>query len=177
MRIITSPKRMIFAATNSVKRVLRGMGRLIHPTAWKVHSANFALREFQEARQEDFKDHSFAVCTHCLPGITIGSEKSLALFIPPLQEQPGFSLVHPGPPGAGLRELRPNGVLGSPHSPGPTPLSIPRTHMRAWRGTSTSATPPLMRRRAKCSSGSRRYRAAAARMADSPTPRKLAHDY
>jgi hypothetical protein len=47
---------------------------------------------------------------------------------PPLQEQPGFSLVHPGPPGAGLRELRPNGVLGSPQSTGPTPMSVPDPH-------------------------------------------------
>jgi hypothetical protein len=31
----------------------------------------------------------------------------------PLLERPGFSLVLPGPPAAGLRELRPNAVPGS----------------------------------------------------------------
>jgi hypothetical protein len=36
------------------------------------------------------KYHSFAVCTHCLPGITIGSEKSLALLIPPSRSSPAF---------------------------------------------------------------------------------------
>ena len=52
MRIGTSPKRMIFAATGAGKRVLRGMGRLIHRSAWKVISAklNFALTQFSEVR-------------------------------------------------------------------------------------------------------------------------------
>jgi hypothetical protein len=43
VRITTSPKRMIFTTTSSGKRVLRGMGRLMHRSAWKVYSQKFAL--------------------------------------------------------------------------------------------------------------------------------------
>jgi hypothetical protein len=41
VRISTSPKGMIFAATSGAKRVLKGMGRLIHRSAWKVNSPTF----------------------------------------------------------------------------------------------------------------------------------------
>ena len=44
MRIDTSPKGVILAATSGGKRVLRGVGRLIHRSAWKGRSPNFALR-------------------------------------------------------------------------------------------------------------------------------------
>ena len=40
VRIGTSPKRMILAATSAGKRVPRGMGRLIHRSAWKGYSPN-----------------------------------------------------------------------------------------------------------------------------------------
>jgi hypothetical protein len=59
------------------------------------------------------KDHSFAVCADCLPGITIGSRVKLGAPYSPLQERPGFSLVHPGVLEPRLRELRHNGVLRS----------------------------------------------------------------
>ena len=32
-------------------------GRPIHPSAWKVHSANFASTGLSEVRQESLKDH------------------------------------------------------------------------------------------------------------------------
>jgi hypothetical protein len=50
VRIDTSSKRMIFAVTISDKRVLKTMNRLIHPSAWKGNSRNFALPEFYEVR-------------------------------------------------------------------------------------------------------------------------------
>ena len=48
MRIDTSPKSMILVATSSGKQVLTGMNKLIHSSAWKVNSANFAITEFYE---------------------------------------------------------------------------------------------------------------------------------
>jgi hypothetical protein len=48
VRIGTSSKGMIFVATISDKRVLRSMNRLIHPSAWKWNSANFAKATFSE---------------------------------------------------------------------------------------------------------------------------------
>src|ERR671911_1791675 len=60
------------------------------------------------------------------------------LLIPPLQERPGFSLVHPGAPAAGLREIRPNGVLRS--SPAGAAPSLRRA-ASAWRGPATVAPP------------------------------------
>jgi hypothetical protein len=48
------------------------------------------------------KNHSFAVCADCLPGITIGSRVKLGAPNPPLQERPGFSPVHPEVPEPGL---------------------------------------------------------------------------
>ena len=44
MRIDTSSKRMIFAATISDKRVLKTMNRLIHPSAGKANSPKFVCK-------------------------------------------------------------------------------------------------------------------------------------
>jgi hypothetical protein len=46
VRIDTTSKRMIFVVTISDKRVIKTMNRLIHPSAWKRNSANFAFPAF-----------------------------------------------------------------------------------------------------------------------------------
>ena len=46
VRISASPKCMNFVATSGDKRLHRGVGRLIHPSAWIGDSRKFALRGF-----------------------------------------------------------------------------------------------------------------------------------
>jgi hypothetical protein len=53
VRIGTTSKGMIFVATISDKRVLRSMNRLIHRSARKRNSANFACGVFSEVRLQD----------------------------------------------------------------------------------------------------------------------------
>src|SRR5215203_2293715 len=60
---------MIFATTSGVKRVPRGVGRLIHRSAWKGNSAHFAFIAFSEVRCNKQKimrcdEHSSAAWRH-----------------------------------------------------------------------------------------------------------------
>ena len=50
MRIGTSSKRVILAATSGGKWVLRSVDKSIHPSAWKGRSQGFALTGFSEVR-------------------------------------------------------------------------------------------------------------------------------
>jgi hypothetical protein len=60
VRIDTSSKRMIIAVTISDKRVLETMNRLIHRSAWKLNSANFAPTEFCEVCFQRAKSYTDA---------------------------------------------------------------------------------------------------------------------